>query len=514
MKKILLVVLLSILTLTGASLSNYGTVSASTLPGGKNYIAESDIDYSNGWLETFYITVKPNTTYTFSVSENLYADDWETEIGSQMDGGLFNTSNGYFTYTFTTGATDTFFWIHFNVDTNYMNFIQTWDVYGGYSGLEFQLEEGSTRTTWEAYQIADIDPPMLNGTIAVSIVNVDSPTTVAAFKETLTATDDNDGDLTSNITVSRDTYTGNENTLGDYEVDFTVSDSSGNTTTSTVIFRVVDVVNPVITLEGSSTINLEYGTSWNDPGYTVTDNYDDSLVQHEAVGTVDDTTLGTYTITYNAEDISGNQATSIVRTINVVDTTAPIQTLNGDSNVYVEFGSNYTELGANWTDAYDGSGTSVITGSVNVGVLGTYTITYNITDSNGNVATELTRTVTVQDTSAPTFTGETTYSYNTGAPKTLSRIMSDITASDLFDGDLTGSIIIQSDNYTGNENIAGSYTVVLSVSDSNSNNQTMTLNITIVDNVAPEFNTSSKLYSLEYANSLTLEQLKTILGVS
>mgnify|MGYP000084289117 FL=1 len=37
----------------------------------------------------------------------------------------------------------------------------------------------------------------------------------------------------------------------------------------------------------------------------------------------------------------------------------------------------------------------MITGNVNTAVAGTYTVRYNVTDSAGNAATEVTRTVTV-----------------------------------------------------------------------------------------------------------------------
>jgi len=43
-------------------------------------------------------------------------------------------------------------------------------------------------------------------------------------------------------------------------------------------------------------------------------------------------------------------------------------------------------------------------GTVDVNVVGTYTVTYNTTDAAGNAATPVTRTVIVQDTIAPTIT--------------------------------------------------------------------------------------------------------------
>ena len=68
-------------------------------------------------------------------------------------------------------------------------------------------------------------------------------------------------------------------------------------------------------------------------------------------------------------------------------------------------GGTYTELGATWTDAVDGSGTvSDITGSVNTAAVGSYTRTYRKTDVAGNVGTA-TRTVTVNAAPDPMPTG-------------------------------------------------------------------------------------------------------------
>ena len=65
---------------------------------------------------------------------------------------------------------------------------------------------------------------------------------------------------------------------------------------------------------------------------------------------MDTNTVGTYTITYTATDPSGNAATA-TRTVNVVDTTAPVVTVIGDTTITLELGGTYTELGATATDA-------------------------------------------------------------------------------------------------------------------------------------------------------------------
>ena len=50
------------------------------------------------------------------------------------------------------------------------------------------------------------------------------------------------------------------------------------------------------------------------------------------VNPVDETTVGTYTVTYNVTDANGNAAVEVTRTVNVVDNTIPVITLTGDSH--------------------------------------------------------------------------------------------------------------------------------------------------------------------------------------
>jgi hypothetical protein len=77
----------------------------------------------------------------------------------------------------------------------------------------------------------------------------------------------------------------------------------------------------------------------------------------------------------------------------------PVITLIGDSTIDLEVGDPaYVDAGATATDAEDGDLTAniVIGGdTVDTGTAGTYVITYNVTDSDGAAADEVTRTVTV-----------------------------------------------------------------------------------------------------------------------
>ena len=97
-------------------------------------------------------------------------------------------------------------------------------------------------------------------------------------------------------------------------------------------------------------------------------------------------------------DTSGNAAIEVTRTVSVVDTTAPVITLNGDASVTIEVGSPYNDAGATATDNYDGDLTAsiVVVSDVDTSTVGDYTVTYNVTDTSGNAAIEVTRTIIVE----------------------------------------------------------------------------------------------------------------------
>ena len=88
----------------------------------------------------------------------------------------------------------------------------------------------------------------------------------------------------------------------------------------------------------------------------------------------------------------------------MVDSDAPVITLLGDANITHEAGELYTDLGANWHDSVDGNGTADANGTVDHLVPGTYLITYSFTDSSGNAAQPIIRTINVVDTTPPVIT--------------------------------------------------------------------------------------------------------------
>lgn len=182
-----------------------------------------------------------------------------------------------------------------------------------------------------------------------------------------------------------------------------------------------DTQAPVIQLVGEITVELFVGDEYVEAGATVSDNVDTNL-NYTVEGEVDTSTAGTYILEYRAQDNAGNQASPVQRIVIVTlppDTSAPVITLNGESEVSLFVGTEYVEQGASATDDRDGSVDVSITGSVDVDTVGDYTLTYNAQDNAGNVATPLTRTVSVvlpPDTTAPVITlnGESTVSILVG----------------------------------------------------------------------------------------------------
>ncbi|MEG1990336.1 MAG: DUF5011 domain-containing protein, partial [Clostridia bacterium] len=115
----------------------------------------------------------------------------------------------------------------------------------------------------------------------------------------------------------------------------------------------------------------------------------------------------TFKVTYTPTDtVNYNVVKDIDLIVTVVDTTAPVITLNGEKEVTIDMGTTYLDQGVIVTDNYDRDITNklVTINPVDVNKDGTYIITYNVTDINGNKAVEVTRKVIVIDTTKPTIT--------------------------------------------------------------------------------------------------------------
>ena len=220
------------------------------------------------------------------------------------------------------------------------------------------------------------------------------------------ATDPEDGDISDQVVVSGDAV--NTAATGDYYLRYDVTDSGGHPAAR--VYRTVQVVDttpPVVTLLGAPVINLVVGAVYTEPGATAADVCGGDVSSAVSItGTVNTSAPGAYTLTYRVRDMAGNYSAPVTRLVNVTASGVPVITLNGAASVTVECGETFSDPNATAADAEDGNLTSAIvrTGVVNTAVPGTYTLSYNVTDSAGNAANTVTRTVTVADTAKPVIT--------------------------------------------------------------------------------------------------------------
>ena len=331
---------------------------------------------------------------------------------------------------------------------------------------------GNIGTNSRTIEVVDTIAPVVT-LIGSSSINVECSTSYN--DEGATADDGCDGVLS--VTVGGDTV--DVNTLGTYNIIYTATDSSGNIGTNSRTVIVQDTIAPVVTLIGSSSINVEYNTSYTELGATALDDCDGSLSVTVGGDTVDANTLGTYNIIYTATDSSGNIGTNS-RTVIVADTIAPVVTLIGSSSINVECSTSYNEEGATATDNTDGTLSVTVGGdTVDANTLGTYTVTYSATDSSGNIGTN-SRTVIVQDTIAPVVTrnGVGFITHERGTPYNDEGA----TATDDCDGVLP--VTVGGD--TVDVNTLGFYNLTYSATDSSGNTSIGTARaVQVVDTIAP-----------------------------
>jgi hypothetical protein len=158
----------------------------------------------------------------------------------------------------------------------------------------------------------------------------------------------------------------------------------------------------------------------------------------------------------------------------------PIITLLGLNPMTILQGAAFADPGATAFDLEDGTITPIATGTVNTLVLGSYTITYTATDSQGATATPKTRTVNVVPVGTPinqkpeiTLLGDVVVQLALGTPFTDPSA----TVSDPEDGNITNKLIATG---TVDVNTVGSYTIIYNATDSQNlaaDTKTRTVNV-------------------------------------
>lgn len=228
--------------------------------------------------------------------------------------------------------------------------------------------------------------------------------TQAIANSDVSCTDDRDTPTLTNDALTVDTST----LGGPFTITYNCSDSvPQNATPKFRDINVVDNIDPVVVAVGSNPTNIVVGNSYVEQGANCTDNFDTSptLVITPDENTVDTSAIGiSTTITYTCTDSSSNNHVATIEVVTI--STGPQITLNGDANISLFLGKPYTEEGATCDDDIDASKDALISGdTVDTSLENTYTVRYNCSDSDGNNATEVTRTIIVsQDIENPVIT--------------------------------------------------------------------------------------------------------------
>ncbi|MEG0771204.1 MAG: polysaccharide deacetylase family protein [Clostridia bacterium] len=175
-----------------------------------------------------------------------------------------------------------------------------------------------------------------------------------------------------------------------------------------VIFTFAFVVKKIQTAQvmkivGKEDVTVEVMTEYKDEGIATLLEKKDNLQSELVESNVDIKKPGKYTATYKITNKKGKNPITVVRTIDVVDKTAPKLSLKGGTIVTIKIGTAFKDAGATAIDNVDGdiSANVVVSGEVKDKTIGEYKLTYASTDTSGNVS-NIIRTVKVTQNESST----------------------------------------------------------------------------------------------------------------
>jgi hypothetical protein len=344
---------------------------------------------------------------------------------------------------------------------------------------------GNTNSCPQLVIVRDVEPPAIlyaftNLTLATTGTNCQALLLDLTGTNYFIAADA----CSPSVTLTQSPPAGAWLALGTNEVVLTALDDSGNATNSTNAVLVVDTSPPVVTLNGSDPLTVECHASFTDPGATAFDNCAGTVPVTDS-GNVDANSTGAYTLTYTADDGSGN-TNSRSRTVNVVDTTAPTIVF---AFTNLTLGSTSTNCqaqlpdltGTNYLVAVDACNSSVtVTQNPAAGTrlpLGTNEVVLSAVDPSGNVANS-TNAVLVVDIAPPIVT------LNGSDPLTVECHASFTDPGATAFDDCAGVVPV---TVSGNvdANSTGAYTLTYTADDGSGNTNSRSRTINVVDTTAP-----------------------------
>lgn len=294
--------------------------------------------------------------------------------------------------------------------------------------------------------------------------------------------------------------------LGNFSINITSRDVSGNVTRRIKQIEVVDTVAPVVTLSSrSTTIDLDDISNIDFLDYvsSVSDNYKDSEVEVTYRSNFNYPDIGTFTYRFTASDASGNSAVQTM-SVEVVDTTPPVvETRNTlQLNVNDINGFDPSNILLSYSDNHKVSSIEFDPLSNLRNRIGSVPFAVTVTDPSGNVSKRTTM-ITIVDTTPPVIT------LNRSSLTLYDRVPTSTDYSSFVESvrdnySSNPSLSIYIDNNGSSRPIPGLNNVVIAASDSSGNRTRRGVVIEIIDTIAPTItfiNNDSRTLTLTQAQA-------------
>jgi hypothetical protein len=303
------------------------------------------------------------------------------------------------------------------------------------------------------------------------------PTLTAECSATVTAPTANDNceGIVTGTTSDATTYTAQ----GSNVITWSYTDSKGNISTQKQKVVIKDVTAPVVPVladvTGECSATASVPTTTDNCSGTITGTTTDALTY---------TTQGTHVITWSFNDGNGNVSTTTQNVV-VKDITAPVAPVL--ANVVGECSATVSV--PTTTDNCAGEITGTTSDPLTYTAQGSYVVTWNFNDGNGNVTT-IAQNVIVKDVTAPVAP------VIANVVEECSATVTAPTATDNCAGEITGTTTDPL-TYTAQ----GSYVVTWSFNDGNGNVTTATQNVVVKDLTAPTVLTKNVTVTLANATA-------------
>jgi uncharacterized delta-60 repeat protein len=346
--------------------------------------------------------------------------------------------------------------------------------YGGVSRTRINRVQNTVEPTPDTEApVADVEPlPAFEAQCVVNFADLTVPT----------ATDNEDGKIQGRTDESIFPITTQGSTL----ITWTYTDRSGNVSTQIQEILIEDTELPVIFTSGERFESVVQGTCA--AVVVVSSGATDNCSVGEPVGVrsdglalTDPYPVGITTITWNVSDVNGNAAEPVIQTVTVTDNELPTITVPAELNISTrENGCDAVDVALGEPTVSDNCGIASVTNNApETYPLGITTVTWTVTDANGNVATA-TQTVTVVDEQDPVVTAPA------GVTVQIAPDADNATGVALGEAQASDNCGVQSlTNNAPNTFPLGLTVVTWTATDNSGNTATATQNVTVTRQVAP-----------------------------